>query len=327
MQGKYTLDKKDKRILAALDLNARIPITKIAKMVRLSREVVAYRIKRLEDKGIIEGYYAVLDVSKLGYMYCRVFIRYLKMSPEEEEELIDYGKQKKNIGWVALSDGRWDLAFVYWIKNYYDFEKDYDELLFKFGKHFKEKNVSIAFRIYHFPLTAIHEGERVKPLILGKAGKKTDFDDIDVKIITMLSKNGRMGCYEMGEKLNMSANSIKYRLKNLIDKKIILGFKTKINNNKLGFEHHKVFLMLENLSKEKYNKLISYLSMNKNVIYITKATGISELEFEALVRSKIELYNLLIDLRSKFSDILRDYESIIHFGEPLINYLPIEVSQ
>ena len=42
------IDKKDRRILYELDLNARQPLVSIAKKTGLSQQVVDYRIKRLE---------------------------------------------------------------------------------------------------------------------------------------------------------------------------------------------------------------------------------------------------------------------------------------
>ena len=55
------LDEKDKKILYELDKNSRQGISSIAKKVRLSKEVVNYRIKNLEKRKIIKGYYAVLQ--------------------------------------------------------------------------------------------------------------------------------------------------------------------------------------------------------------------------------------------------------------------------
>jgi DNA-binding Lrp family transcriptional regulator len=40
------LDLKDRKILAELDFNAREPISKIAKKVKISKEVALYRIRK-----------------------------------------------------------------------------------------------------------------------------------------------------------------------------------------------------------------------------------------------------------------------------------------
>jgi len=48
------IDLKDRKILYELDLNARQSLNEIGKKVGLNKDSVAYRIKRMEDEGIIK---------------------------------------------------------------------------------------------------------------------------------------------------------------------------------------------------------------------------------------------------------------------------------
>jgi len=61
------LDLKDRKILYELDLNCRQSNAQIGKKVGLSKEVVKYRIKRMEEEGIISGYWTEIDSYRLGY--------------------------------------------------------------------------------------------------------------------------------------------------------------------------------------------------------------------------------------------------------------------
>ncbi|MBR9764450.1 MAG: Lrp/AsnC family transcriptional regulator [Rhodobacteraceae bacterium] len=61
-----TLDPTDRKILAALTDNARLPVTELARRVGLSKTPVAARLKALEDGGVITGYRACLSPIKLG---------------------------------------------------------------------------------------------------------------------------------------------------------------------------------------------------------------------------------------------------------------------
>ena len=97
------LDTKDKKILYHLDMDARIPLSILSKRVGLSREVVYYRIKQLEKKGIIENYYTVIDITKLEQIYCRVFLKYRTMTHENEQKLLGYCKQRKKASMAVLN--------------------------------------------------------------------------------------------------------------------------------------------------------------------------------------------------------------------------------
>ena len=60
------LDKTDKRILHALQENARLPNTDLAREVGLSPSPCLRRVKLLEEAGVIDRYVAVLDPAKVG---------------------------------------------------------------------------------------------------------------------------------------------------------------------------------------------------------------------------------------------------------------------
>lgn len=61
------LDRIDRRILALLQADARLPVTTIAERVGLSATPCAERIRRLERERVITGYHARLDPQALGY--------------------------------------------------------------------------------------------------------------------------------------------------------------------------------------------------------------------------------------------------------------------
>ncbi|MEZ5723972.1 MAG: Lrp/AsnC ligand binding domain-containing protein [Paracoccaceae bacterium] len=60
------LDSINRRILAELVSNARIPITELARKVGLSKTPVAQRIRQMEEMGLIQGYRAILSPLSLG---------------------------------------------------------------------------------------------------------------------------------------------------------------------------------------------------------------------------------------------------------------------
>ncbi|GAB7529524.1 Lrp/AsnC family transcriptional regulator [Pseudomonas sp. 3A(2025)] len=61
-----TLDRMDARIVAVLRKDGRISHQQLSTQVGLSPSQCLRRVKRLEDEGIIRGYTAIIDESKLG---------------------------------------------------------------------------------------------------------------------------------------------------------------------------------------------------------------------------------------------------------------------
>ncbi|MCK7592877.1 Lrp/AsnC family transcriptional regulator [Pseudomarimonas salicorniae] len=62
-----TLDRTDRRLLLALQGDARLTTAQLAERVALSPSPCWRRIKALESDGVIRGYHARLDATQLGW--------------------------------------------------------------------------------------------------------------------------------------------------------------------------------------------------------------------------------------------------------------------
>jgi len=61
------LDPTDLAIIEILQEDGRINITELGRRVGLSQPAVSERVKRLEERGIIAGYKAIVDLAALGF--------------------------------------------------------------------------------------------------------------------------------------------------------------------------------------------------------------------------------------------------------------------
>ncbi|MEK6837460.1 MAG: AsnC family transcriptional regulator, partial [Nanoarchaeota archaeon] len=84
------LDKLDFRLLSELDRDCRQSIQQLARKLKTSRDIVSYRIRRLEQLKVIEGYYTLIDASRLGYILCRLYLKFRATTAETEWQLIEY---------------------------------------------------------------------------------------------------------------------------------------------------------------------------------------------------------------------------------------------
>jgi len=315
-----TLTKKDMRILNELDMDARQSISRIAKKVGLSKEVVNYRIKQLENKGIINGYYAIIDHSLLGYTIYRLLLKFNNVSPKIEQDMVNFAKKNPGIGWVGSLQNKWDMVLAFWAKDLAEFNDFYIKFKEKFGRFIIEKQVTIGNKIHHFKFNFLHNSNIEKKITTG--GKKPlPWDQKDKEIMKLLSANARMPVIDIANKLHLTSGAIKYRLKQL--EKAIMGYRAMIDFSKLGYTHYKIFLFLNNHEKKTEMKLATFLALDKRVIYITEAIGNSDLEFEIFVKNQEELSNFIRKLREEFPEVIRDYLTILTAKEHYINYFPV----
>ena len=125
------LDKADKRILFELDKNARIPETKLAKIIGKSKESVRYRINKLQNEGIITDFTIWIDPTKLGFNSVKIYLN-LANKPENKKAFIDYVKSDKRLMWLGIADGAWNAGLTYFVKSNQEFFELKNELFSKF---------------------------------------------------------------------------------------------------------------------------------------------------------------------------------------------------
>ena len=318
------LDLRDRKILVELDFNARELISRIARKVRISKEVALYRIRKLEKEEVIKQYYAIINPSKLGYYYCRLLVKFQNTTKEIEENIInDIGGNPK-IAYLGVLDGSWDLLIGYWARNMIEFEEFIDNFVLKYGKCILEKEVSIGMHLSQFNYRFLLEQENVKEFKTGGEVETPKIDDIDTKLLILLTKKGRINFEELSRELNLTGKAISYRIKNLIRKKIIVGFRTLIDYKKFGYSNNKVLIYLQNLTKEDFSKLNNYLKIIPNCIYITKQIGKSDLEFEILTKNREEFFSIIKEIRERFRNRIRNYYYFIIHKEPISRFIPIQ---
>lgn len=102
------IDETEEDILKILANNSRTPILEIMGKLNFSRDLVSYRIKKLEKSGIILSYRSLIDLRKIGYHLYKVVLRLHNFSKEGESELISYCKSVPNIVQYIRLVGNWD---------------------------------------------------------------------------------------------------------------------------------------------------------------------------------------------------------------------------
>jgi len=123
------MDEKDMKILEILMKDGRKPYTEIAKMLNTSESSVRKRIKKMEEEGIIKGYRAEVEPSKIGYNV--VALTGFDTNPEDfltvAKKLCEFEEVKK----VWTSTGDHMIMTEIWARD----GKELSEILFnKLGK-------------------------------------------------------------------------------------------------------------------------------------------------------------------------------------------------
>ena len=317
------LDLKDKKILALLDENAMYSNSQIARKVKLSKPAVEYRIKRLEKQDAIFEYYAVIDFTKLGYSQYKIYFKFEDTTLEEEKKIVDYWDDDKNSVWIAQIRGRWDLAVSIIAKSNFEFGKILSRFMNKFSKFILEKDVLLT---EYSPIYAREYLTETKPseFIYGVPTKIYKLGETDEKILKILSTNARINIIDLAEKTKLTRDIVNYHLKKLTKEGIIKQYRCYPNLQNLGINHYKIIFRTKNFDEKSEKEIKDYVTQHKKATQFLKLIGSWDLEIEFETEDEDELYKILIDIRKKFSKIIRDFD-ILRITETFkYNYFPFE---
>ncbi len=315
------LDLKDKKILSLLDEKARISNSQIAKKVQLSKPAVEYRLKRFEKNNLIFQYYTIIDFTKLGYSQYKIYFKFQDTTLEDEQKIIDYWKDDKNSIWVAQIRGRWDLAVSILAKSNFSFGKILNNFMNQFSKFILEKDVLLT---EYSPLYAREYLTETKPseFVYGPPSKIYELDETDKKILKQLSTNARTNIVDLAEKTDLTRDIINYRLKKLVKEKIIIHYRCYLNLRKLGIKHYKIVFRTKNFDQQSERQIKQYVAQHKKATQFLKLIGSWDLEIEFETGNEDELYQILNDIRKRFSNIIRDFDILRIIKTFKYNYFP-----
>ena len=136
------------------------------------------------------------------------------------------------------------------------------------------------------------------------------FDNIDKKIITIISKNARISLKKLAEEVHLSSPAVKTRLDFLERKKYIQNYNTALNYEKLGFPVTAfIQLTLEHNLRGDFNEFIKTKS---NVLECYYVTGSYSMLIKGCFKSPAKL-NEFVGILQTFGKIVL-LEHLMYFG-------------
>jgi len=307
-------------------LDARQSNSQIGKKVGVSKDIVNYRIKQLEKRGIIKGYHTILDVSKLGYITFRMFLKFHDITREKEKEIINYLIHNPKVGWLVSVEGNWNINMLVWCESVYDFKRFLNTFLKEYKNYVDDKWISIITEMFQYDRSYLVSDKResMKMAVTGGSNTKADLDKTDLDILNILASDSRAPLLDIGNKLNVSSKVVSYRIKQMIDKGVIQRFKALFDLDILGIDYYKVLFSFKNITEQREKDFLAYMRINPYVIIVVTTIGGADFEVELNVENNKQFRKIMDDIELKFSDIIIKYETLRYYKEYKWNYLPVD---
>lgn len=323
------LDLLDKKILYLLNYNPRFQYSKIAKLTKTSKEVISYRVKRLENLKIIEQY---LTSFNFGYQSYKILMSFGKLDNLAINK-INQTLNISNINWITTCTGSYDLIFVIMAKNQGEFDKIFNKILKAISKYIRNYDLvinynSILLNSKYFLDIDLYNSIQKKL----KNKKQNHLNQIEIRldfkdklILKCLETNARISLTEIAKQTNLQIDTIKYRLKKLEKNNIVKNYRMIINSTILNFNRYEILVKSINLNEKIINNLKLFVQTNLNIEYFSQCEGKWNLEFTVYFKNNLELREFIIEIKKRFGEYIEDLTTLILFETLNYNYYPKEL--
>lgn len=314
------IDTKDRKIIEQLEANVRQSNNQIARKVGLSKDAVSYRIKNLEKRALIKGYYSVLNISKLGYLTFKLMVTFQNTTSEIENEILNYLKNEKNIGWVVNCDGYYNLMVVGWFENRFNFNRFMDHFLEKYSAFIKERHLLMITENHSCQKNYLFQKQMIPPDIYYGEEFKIELDNKDFKILKLLSENSRRPLNEISVETGLTAEAVSHRIKRLQQNGVIQSFRPIIDASMLGYQYYNVLFKLRRF--DHISKIFYFFRTCPNIIYFAKYFGNYDLGIDVEVEDSQQLRELMKKIKDQFSEDIESSNSVLIYKEHKLSYMP-----
>lgn len=297
----YSIDQLDWKILSILDWNGRIPLNTLAKMVRSNKDVVAYRIKKLEEQRIIVRYYPVVDMAKLGYHTIRLYFDLEEMSASEEVAFVAFLDKDIGAGLIFRMDYPYRYGILHWVKSVYDVNGLIQAIKQKLGKRLTRYNHTLFYAFKLYPRDYLFGKKFHEKNFSFQPREKGAYDSSDFTILKELSHNARLSTVKIAHNIGIPQTTVSSKIRAMEKRGIILGYRADIDFIKLGYINYFLEMYLD--TNENITQIEAWADAHRNVMWLQKIIGTCDLEIEVEVKDRAELEQLLNELRTRFANI------------------------
>jgi len=315
LQMKYEaiskLSNSEKRLLSVLDKDSWLTFREMGKLLNISTSTINYRISKLIRLGVLKRMSINVNLDKIGYH--TVFIGINGTIGKNSLYFTENISKLNEVLCIYRGIGRYSFLVKLFYKNLDELSYRIDEWKEELGS--TNIDVFLVTDIYKnsaFPDFSPELDPRVhRQAYTKKSKKETDMvdkdvkvDEKDLKILTILDKDSWTRFKEIGEYVNLTANSVFFRIKKMILNQIIRNFTIVIDPKRAGFIDAYLFIDTVH-SPISPSVIASKLATDANVVFV--ATGIGE--YSVLARILIE--GSLKKLSRKVEELLKKkYASI-----------------
>jgi len=317
------LKKRDKRLLYEFCRNSRRPYTVLARKSRMSQQLAAYKIRSMQESGLIAYSYPLIDYSRFGLLKFSVHFRVNYRSEQAFRDLVARLSKQEYVVGVEERDGRYDLIVSFAARNPSAFNKALRHLIENNAGQLKDHMILTSVVSHYFPkkyLVGLESSTR--DTVIGGDRDVLEVADIDRRVLEMLTEDARARTVDIAAKTGINPRTAVAAIKRLQKAGILRGFSAILDPRESDLLQGIMLLRYQNLSLEQEDELRNFCITSKHVTEMHKLFGNYDVAIVIEAENARQLRSVDIQIRERFENIINDSDSFRVFRTHKLSFLP-----
>lgn len=317
------LKKHDKRLLFEFCRDSRMPFSALAKKTRMSQQLIAYKIKSMQESGVISFSYPLVDYSRFGLLRFFVHFRVNYKSKQTFRNIIEKLQKNEDVVEVIEREGHYDLIVAFSTSNPSSFNKTLRQIIEDNSDQLKNHMILTSVVSHYFPkkyLLGIRAS--TEDIIIGGDRESLPITDNEKNVLEQLRNNARARVVDIASGAKIGSRTAISTMKKLTNTDILKGTSSIINLREIGFKKGMMLIKYHNLSLEAENNLRVFCISHRNITEMHKVFGNYDVAIMIETENAVQLREVFIQIREMFEDIINDSDSFQIFQTHKRTLLP-----
>lgn len=263
------------------------------------------------EKGIIRGYYTLVDPSRFGLTVWKLWVSLHSTSAEHKEKFFSYLAKHPQVWWYAGCAGTYDAVICVLCSTPHDFNSFFSSLQEKYGNMISRSAtlINVSFE-YHTRGYLLNRQSRLIESSFQEKPLASEMPKDAAEVLKLISGNSRIKYSELSEKTGRNVKTIKKLLRELKKSGVVVYYRPSIDASRFGYEYYKVLLYLSNPTGI-LPSLVYWCRLQKNITAVISCVGPWQLELEIEIDTFRNLCSMLTEMKDRFPDVLKSYETLL----------------
>ena len=304
------------RVLSRFQLDADVPVVSVARELNLKAATVHYHLKRAREEGVIRRG-GLINLSLLGFQEYSIYFSLQPQKRSLRTIIYEEHAQHPRVGWIAQLGGVYEFGVSFIARSVGEVGAFLRELNAVHGDVFSKKEVlqNLSFSLFQkFSPRVGQMGDQRSSLTRGVEHGRIDTDSIDQGILAALFHQDCSSHAQIARICKIPRTTVEYRLKQLQQKKVILGYILFINTRRCGLRTYRCHLFQRGLSNIR-GRLDSFIGKNPCAVNLVENVGSWDFDITLEVPGEQDALLFRDCLCEEFADVLSDVQVVPVFDQ------------